>query len=113
MCIRDSTHTHTHRDSPGAVDAEDDPVRVTDSGVVTSASMEEAPKPNMDLKWTARVTAVKTPSHYQAASYDRQTLTSPSDSVLSLIGIYHALFLSDPGHCPTVKSILSVCSHSN
>ena len=54
---------------------------------------------------------VKAPIHY-ALSYDRQTLTAPSDSELCLIDILRAIFSSDTRQCPTVKSE-SVCSHSN
>ena len=50
---------------------------------------------------------------HQALSYDKQTLTSPSESVLCLIGINVACatFSSDTRHCPTLKS-KSVSSHS-
>ena len=35
---------------------------------------------------------------------NRQTLTSPSDSVSCLMRTAHARFLSDMTHCPTVTS---------
>ena len=47
---------------------------------------------------------LKIPIDYQALSFHRQTLTSPSDSVLCVIEIQHSLFSSDTKYCPTVKS---------
>ena len=48
---------------------------------------------------------LKTLIQYRTLSYDRQTLTSPSDSVLFLLGIQrHAQFPSDTKRCPMVKS---------
>ena len=49
--------------------------------------------------------ATLAPIHHQALSYDRQTLTSPSDSVFCLMGIYVVLFSSvtrqSPATCHT------------
>ena len=60
----------------------------------------------------------KAPIHYQALSYDtgtkhscygsRQTLTSPSDSILSLMIFALARFLPEATHCLMVMSE-SVC----
>ena len=58
------------------------------------------------------LTSLQAPIHYLTQSYDRQTLTSPSDGVLYLVGIKRALFTSDNTcnrHWSTVKS-KSVCS---
>ena len=44
------------------------------------------------------------PKGPETLSYDGQTLTSPSDSVLCLTGIQHPLFSSDARRCPTVES---------
>ena len=52
------------------------------------------------------------PIHYQTLSYDRQTLTSPSDSVLCLIGIQHVILQSDTRNCPMTKPKF-VFSNSN
>ena len=42
---------------------------------------------------------------HKALSYNTQTLTSSSDSVLCLIGICYALFSSDTRHCHTTHSL--------
>ena len=51
-------------------------------------------------------------SHCLSGTVVQQTLTSPSDSVLCLIGLKYALFSSNTKHCPTVKSE-SACSCSD
>ena len=51
-------------------------------------------------------------THCQALPFVRQTLTSPSGSVMCLSEIYPGLLLSNTRHRSTVKSA-SVSSHSN
>ena len=47
---------------------------------------------------------LRAPVHHHALLHDRQTLTSPLDSVSCLIEIWRALFSSDTRQCPTVES---------
>ena len=49
---------------------------------------------------------VKTPIHYQTLSYERQTLTAPSDSELCMIGIYHAVLIR---HKALLDGKIKVC----
>ena len=58
------------------------------------------------LKGRRSVVDGKAPSHYQTPSYDRQTLTSPSDGVSCLIVVQHALFSSDTRHFVVVVVVV-------